>query len=492
MMEDLPLFIEDNNGNKHYIHKELGSGGQGSVFSTKDKNIAIKLIKHNQQFKLDPIISENLNEKIEEVVSLPLRVDLNLSKPEVLLKPPFSGYVMKLLDLDQLENLSNVLILENYTTLNNTYKLNKRIEVLIELSRMLSVLHSDGFVYCDLSPNNVFFSNQNQFSKVWLIDCDNIRFSNQITSSIFTPGYGAPEIVSGLSINSIQSDIFSFAIVAFKTLFLRSPFELNKNNEAEDAWDSPNYVSQKRTFKKQDYVYIGDENNPTHNTFQKDVMQRFSNPKLLELFKRTFNQNGVTNPLSRPLMDEWYKAMIKLYSQLTKCSNPNCNIIHRINYKDCFGCGFKNTELIVKNNVLQIGLIPRPEYALQLMNSINQDWDKLHEEPNLTKHNQLNFSALDFYQSIADIKIYPGKKVYNFELSLSSLYEYPSLVFEFLPSQGSTKLILYNHATSEFFDSKNNRLIFKHLLLEKNIRIYDPIDSKRLLNRMYFIITEHE
>ena len=94
--------------------------------------------------------------------------------------------------------------------------LKKRLEVLIELARTLARLHSKGIVYCDISPSNVFFSDTENFSKVWLIDCDNLKYTNDNKKGIFTPGYGAPEVALNVTSNTIFSNyIQPFFVILF-------------------------------------------------------------------------------------------------------------------------------------------------------------------------------------------------------------------------------------------------------------------------------------
>jgi len=483
-MSQIPLFLEDIFGNKHYIEKEIGAGGQGIVFSTMDSNIAIKLVTNKNQLELSNEVRSIFNDKIEEVLALPLPSQLNLSKPEVLLKPPYCGYVMKLLDLKQLINMSKVFDVKNYDEQHQKFKLNKRLEVLIELARMLSKLHSEGFVYCDLSPNNVFFSNLDNFSKVWLIDCDNIRFSSQIDTSIFTPNYGAPEIVSGHSTNSVYSDIFSFAILAFRTLFLIRPF-VDNIQASEDDWDQSQNETQKRAFQKQDYNYIGEATDLSSLNFQKEVLQKFSTKKLLELFNRTFCNTGITNPVSRPLMHEWYNELTKFYSALAKCSNPECNKIQRYNFKNCYACAINNPEYNIASNIMRIGVLPKKQFTQKLLESVSDDWDKTTQELRLTNKNDLKFSEITLYQHFRDIKLYPGKKVYNFELNQSSISETPSLVFEIMSSPEDSKLIIVNHGASKLHNENDTPINFKRIPLDKNFRVFDVDESLNPLKNVY-------
>ena len=73
----------------------------------------------------------------------------------------------------------------------------RRFFALSKCASILARLHAAGLVYGDISPNNAFLG-ENSSRMVWLIDSDNLRF--ELASggtSVFTPGYGAPEIVQG-------------------------------------------------------------------------------------------------------------------------------------------------------------------------------------------------------------------------------------------------------------------------------------------------------
>ena len=92
-------------------------------------------------------------------------------------------------------------------------------------------------VYGDISPNNIFISEGIDGSSVWLIDADNIRF--EITaggSVVYTPKYGAPELVQGKDGGRPSSDCHAFAVVAFYLLSLIHPF-VGKKVDGTDEGD---------------------------------------------------------------------------------------------------------------------------------------------------------------------------------------------------------------------------------------------------------------
>ncbi len=432
-----PSVVKDQNGNELFLSSTpLGGGGQGYVFKTKDKNIAVKILYSNNHFQLPETEIEQFNQNIEEVMVIDLPKTIHVSKPEVLLAPPFSGYLMRLLDSDQLISLKKYCEYEDIFELNKDLPLNKRIEILIELSRTLALLHSHSIVYCDLSPANIFVSNVGNFSKVWLIDCDNMRISSQIKSHIHTPGYGAPEIETGANSNSIYSDIYSFAVIAFRLLFCSSPFDEDffadqGTTIGWDKHDDPHYLTEQ--LKKR--IYLGDpkETSEKAQGIQQQLMTRFSTNKINDLFYQTFSSENLFQPHQRPLMSLWYEAFIKLYAQLVPCTNPKCQVFHRFNYEKCFmpDCEQANPLLHKKPHVLSVYYqLPKP-YLEKLIDDTIQDWDieLLTKDENITRnqlHDWLIFKATPNFNNII---LYPGKIIYSFETDMFSINENPIPLF---------------------------------------------------------------
>ena len=81
-----------------------------------------------------------------------------------------------LIPLEKVMNETEELIasegsIEHYLS---TGGLKRRMTILAKLARTLSDLHARGLAYGDLSPANIFVSENADYSEVWLIDCDNI------------------------------------------------------------------------------------------------------------------------------------------------------------------------------------------------------------------------------------------------------------------------------------------------------------------------------
>jgi serine/threonine protein kinase len=98
--------------------------------------------------------------------------------------------------------------------------------VLSAVAEVLARLHGKGLAYGDPSPANLLIPpNPVDEPNVFLIDADNLRaFAQAGSHYIFTPGYGAPEVVTGQHGISTLSDAHAFAVIAYKVLTTNHPF----------------------------------------------------------------------------------------------------------------------------------------------------------------------------------------------------------------------------------------------------------------------------
>lgn len=420
-------YVKDIHGNTLFLDDELvGKGGQGFVFRTKDNNIAIKLLAKNGEIIEDADLAKKYSEIIEEAIVLDLPNNINVCRPETILEAPYCGYTMRLLDSDTLVSLKDVIAPNDYRELNSQFPLKKRVELLIELSRTLSVLHSRGFVYCDLSPNNILFApNAEGLSKVWLIDCDNLRKTSDVRTSIFTPDYGAPEIVKGLKHNNIYSDIYSFAVITFKVLTGLHPLFVNYNDgTSSGGWDSTT-AGTETDAQVVDSVYIGD------TEFEKysEVVERLSlcaNKKLVSMFNKVFSSKEDNDETKRPLMNDWYEALVSLYTHIGVCEHCGASIL--VGSKTCSVCESairtKPTEYLVVKQCYSGSYI---DEVIELIK--NDEEYTLYKNDDGEIPNEDELKASLWRSSIKDlfnIVLYDGKIIYSFELKKESIEDVPA------------------------------------------------------------------
>lgn len=426
MEKELPItYVEDINGNKYYLEKVLGQGGQGMVCRTKDENLAVKFLMKNDKIVENQIDYESFKNKIEDVVIMNFDSDIKLCKPEIMLKKPVCGYIMKL--LSNLRPINELIYDPNSDTglqsfYIKTQGLKKRVEVLLELSRTLARIHSKGIVYCDISPNNVFYSDTKNFSNVWLIDCDNLKFVGNVKKGIFTPGYGAPEVVANLTGNTIFSDCFSFAVLAFKVLTNRNPFEENYDSVESDSdgWDASATEPASISGNKVPWLF---ENGMTEEL--KDYFKHFIDSELLELFNKTFNEKGRIDPTSRPSMRMWYEVLKVTNTRINKCNDEE--YIFSSENK----CPFCEKNRAFKHHIQIVNVFKREDFV----NIVDKVLDNAYKDNLDLEFSPKSIDSIKktFYEKKYDnsLIVYDGLKLYNFNLFDITIFESPFPILEF-------------------------------------------------------------
>ncbi|WP_189379498.1 serine/threonine protein kinase [Thalassotalea profundi] len=366
--------VTDTFGQDFELVKKIGHGGQGEVYTTQVDNV---LVKMNTQQHVNK--RRNWLEHIRWLMRQPLE-QLNIAKPfsRIAMNKKSIGYAMELMDglipLESLMNETEELIAaegspEHYLS---TGGLKRRMTILAKLARTLSDLHARGLAYGDLSPANIFVSENPDYSEVWLIDCDNIcvnqreSFDSLVDEGkpgrIFSPGFGAPEVVNGDSFVSSLTDAWSFAIVAMKLLTTNHPFigEAVENGTPED---------EERAFAGElPWIYHPtDHANALDEDYPKGIpLELVALKPLYNLFEQCFNA-GKNEPLARPSLSEWAEVFEQLAHMLVKCQNHECNASFNFSVNDgqleCPFCGsvMNNTQvLLIRNNLHDPSILELP------------------------------------------------------------------------------------------------------------------------------------
>lgn len=319
--------VIDSKNISYEVLEKLGEGSQGVTYLLKGKKHIVKLF--NQSFddsatksKINFLINLGLDKK---VFAVPLR---QVTQPK-------NGYIAEfasgMIPLSSLKlGTENTNLAEWYLSSGG---LLKRYNVLIRLSALIRALHSKGLAYCDLSPNNVFISERTDSDNVFLIDLDNLRYKTSIVNNIFTPFYGAPEVISNNAPNTPMSDCFSFAILAYELLTLNHPLIGDYVSDGEPE------LEEMALAGKLPWVDHSEDNTNERSTGLPS--EKVMPEKLLDLFRRNFEE-GLNNPIERPSMAEWFDMLNLALNELLKCGNNNCNLIYPFNnLKQCSFCGHK-------------------------------------------------------------------------------------------------------------------------------------------------------
>jgi len=336
MTKSRKKIVYDSQGNEYVLTGKVGEGGQGMVCSTDRPGTLVKIINTKDKAKIDKAIKQI------QWISQQNISDLNLALPKIAITRPKHGYVMELMDglislQDVLEQSFNDLQ-DNESTEQylNTGSIGRRIKLLLEIASTLSELHSRGYAYGDLSPENIFVSKNVAHSQVWFIDCDNICFNESEGSThLFTPGYGAPEVVRNEQNTNSLTDAWSFAVIAFELLTHQHPF---KGLYVEDG--EPEIVEQQAFEGQLPWIY--DSSDDSNESVGGIPLSMVANDQIVELFKRCF-EDGKQNPLLRPSLTEWRSVLQRSTDQILDCQHCRHQFLYETSNKSQ-SCPFCDQE----------------------------------------------------------------------------------------------------------------------------------------------------
>lgn len=393
-----PKPLADEYGNSHRLADELARGGQGVVFKTSDDDLAIKQ-------PLDasgaPDKNANLRDRFQNIRLLPLPPRIPISLPLAILRDE-PGYVMRLLNgmkpfsvfdlngqtkrtlaeeidnsrlelpkwLAAIPDRDMALRLCHYA---NTGSTRRRLFALSKCASILARLHSAGLVYGDISPNNVFVGGGDS-REVWLIDADNLRFErNDGGSTVYTPHYGAPEVVQGCDQSRPRTDCWAFAVMAFSTLALCHPFIGKKVLEPDSdagGWDAePPASGAPADLDEQAYAgylpFIDDQEDDTNAAPNSGLpRQLVAPPGLQRLFQETFGA-GRTHPYRRPSMNFWALELLRAFDNSVICPSCRMSYFYAPDFDKCPYCQtLRPAFVIVKTKRWQMNLLANGEIPL--------------------------------------------------------------------------------------------------------------------------------
>lgn len=300
--------VLDTKGSSYELTQEINRGGQGVVYRTTLPQTLVKGFINQ-----DPLARQRWRSHIAWLLRQDLS-DLKLARPLALLAEPRFGYVMELMDgLVPLDSLLDSFIDAGEASLADYVRqggLRRRIRILSQLARTLNQLHARGMLYGDLSPSNIFVSDDPVHAETWLIDCDNIGLTAQHSLTLHTVDYGAPEVVRGEALLSSLTDVWSFAVIAWQLLTHNHPFkgELVSNGPPE----------MEEAAMRGEYPWINDAEDDANRCLVNLPSDLIAHSALPALFARCFEQ-GRLEPCERPSMAEWLEALSAVDERLFDC-----------------------------------------------------------------------------------------------------------------------------------------------------------------------------
>lgn len=347
----------DEYDNVFEVTQPLSSGGQGIVYRLTDADLALKRPAR------DGVVLEDVrfNDEFKKVRLLALPDRVQVTTPLSTLKGA-PGYVMRLLNgmrpltLFQLKPEDEKAFEGKplpawlagfdddrkrrggyvYLHYAKTGGAKRRHLTLAKTAAILARLHANGLVYGDISLNNVFVG-EGADPAVWLIDADNLRLERaRGGGGVYTPGLGAPEVVTGKDDSRPRSDCWAFAVMAYKLLRLAHPFlgaKVSGESGEEEDWanvplgGAPGMTAEDMAYSGM-FPFVDDENDRS-NALPKNVMtiprDWLFTTQLKRLFQETLGA-GRTDASRRPAIGFWAMECARAADLMITC--PNCGMTY--------------------------------------------------------------------------------------------------------------------------------------------------------------------
>lgn len=349
--------VTDRNGVRYELAEMLGRGGQGAVYAVKGGRLAAKIMAGGNQTDRD-----QLRNQLMHVRRLPLN-DLALAKPLEVLRPPQTGYIMELLTgMVPIKSLlspqkGQPSSVEWYVSGGG---LRRRLLLLGRAGQVMAQLHGRGLVYSDPSPTNIFISKSLDAYEIRFIDTDNLRYEStplRRSRDVFTPGFGAAELVTGKSGVTTLTDVYAFAILAFQTLALVHPFIGDLVDNGEPELEELAFTGK--------LTWIEDPEDDRNSTTFGIPRQWVLSPRLLETFRQTFGP-GRTKPILRPGAEEWAERLFAAADASIRCTE--CSSTYFFTQPSCPWCDNPRPNFVITHFYLwapdcgpQGGIVTKPK-----------------------------------------------------------------------------------------------------------------------------------
>lgn len=323
-----------DSGNKEIrIGKELGRGGEGTVYEVVDRPNTVLKIYHKydaDRSRKISFMSSIKNDRLLKYAAWPMDVAKDVN-----------GKVMGLI----MPNATGKEIHKLYSPKNRLSEFNEVsvpfiIHCASNIARSFAVVHDAGQVVGDVNHGNIVVSND---GTVKLIDCDSFQINskgNLFLCKVGVSTHQPPELQSK-SLTSItrtpNHDNFGLAVLIFQLLFMgRHPF----SGRYLGTGDMP----IEKAIEQCRFAY-------GNQAKSREMMQppgtlplSFYSNEVAELFEKAFLKSGISN--SRPKAVDWIKALENLKKSLVSCS---LNQAHSYtgNHTKCPWCDYEGKTGIV-------------------------------------------------------------------------------------------------------------------------------------------------
>ena len=310
--------FRDESGNPIVPGRQLGVGGEGTIFSVDGQPGSVMKIWHPGN------TPDEAEAKIAYLVKNPVKPALgatwSITWPESAVKESgvIVGYTMPIYQGDpgEWESMEQYYIRRAARSTGAAQAREIQIDDRVRMARNLALgfkaVHEAGYVIGDVNEKNVVVNRQNDIT---LVDCDSYSFTDPATGETYSNNKGraefqAPEVQGGYVDRTHNHDYFGLAVLIFHLLTGSHPYRVTGSHARDypepgariEAWLFP--------------PARGDVTAPPDYNTAWDALTG----KQQELFLRCFDQKYEGDP--RPTPEEWIEALMELPAVVTPPPAP--------------------------------------------------------------------------------------------------------------------------------------------------------------------------
>ena len=308
-------------GRNYTLDRELGKGGEGSVFTIREAPDSVGKVYVGQ--KRTSLQERKLRTMLDNPPPLsPVGKLVTIAWPTDILydNDVFAGFAMPRVGnayslRDVYESDTRKRVLPNFTW--ETILL-----ITINFSKAVNNIHETGHVIGDLNPGNALLDASTGF--ITLVDTDSYQIHSRDDKRTFNCQVGVAEFLprelqgvdlgaAARPLHTVQSDRFSLAVLIFAMLMNGThPFACRSTST-----NSLGFNPEIRNIREGRCIFF------RRNTDQMDIPLTAPDVSVLpryiqQLFKRAFVE-GSSNPEERPTAEEWVYSLKRLQKELAVC-----------------------------------------------------------------------------------------------------------------------------------------------------------------------------
>jgi tRNA A-37 threonylcarbamoyl transferase component Bud32 len=206
---------------RYMISRELGRGAMGVVYEA-----------------VDPLIRRDVAVKVIRLESLADKSEAGFMRERLFREAHSAGQLLHpgivvIFDVGQEGDLAFIamervdgLSLEGVLASGRTFDRGEMLDVLRQTAAALDYAHQKGIVHCDVKPGNIILDKSGavKLTDFGIAKITSTQYQTRTGLLMGTPSYMSPEQIEQQALDG-RSDQFSLAVVAFRLLTGRMPFE---------------------------------------------------------------------------------------------------------------------------------------------------------------------------------------------------------------------------------------------------------------------------